>query len=68
MKPTSAKHRCVVKDDKGVMCNAPVSVRQWEQDGMCGNCADHLWEWHQDMNKRLVFVVKARRKRLTLVD
>ena len=38
------KHICDTEDDNGVVCNNPMTQKQFDQDGMCSRCADLLWE------------------------
>lgn len=42
------KYTCTYQRDDmkdGQTCGADVNKRQWEQDGMCSECAIAHWEW-----------------------
>jgi hypothetical protein len=34
---------CKCEDSRGVMCLKPMTKQEKKQDGMCQNCADHVW-------------------------
>lgn len=37
------KFICQAEDDLGIVCNKEMSKQEYEQDGMCSNCADSIW-------------------------
>jgi hypothetical protein len=39
------KYRCTFVDDEGKTCGRLYNRAQHKQDGMCGKCADTLWEF-----------------------
>lgn len=40
---------CLCEDDNGTVCGKPLTKEEFEQDGMCGACADWLWEENFDV-------------------
>ena len=36
--------KCKCEDDRGAVCNKTMSREEHEQDGMCSDCANKLWE------------------------
>ena len=35
---------CKCQDSNGTVCNKVMSKQEFKQDGMCGFCADNVWE------------------------
>ena len=64
---------CRFEDDRGEKCTRTYGIRQHMQDGMCGSCADALWEWNQEVwvnnneDVKLVFEDRGDGRKLWLV-
>lgn len=36
-------HKCPCQDSTGKVCGKEMTSEEYEQDGMCWNCADNVW-------------------------
>ena len=39
---------CKYENDDGTICNKHMTLKEFEQDGICSVCADKLWDWCKD--------------------
>ena len=35
--------KCQCEDSSGVVCGKEMTKEEYKQDGMCWDCADHVW-------------------------
>lgn len=34
---------CVCQDSNGLVCGKEMTKQEYQQDGVCSTCADHVW-------------------------